>query len=83
MLYRRICISRSRARGHDDGRLGMALGDADVDAFLVVRAVAGERGEGQDRSLSNHSAVDENRSLITTCPRSDKLHTGAGCIKAG
>jgi hypothetical protein len=37
--------------------------------------------KGQDRS--DHSSVDENRSLITTCIRSDKLHTGAGCIKAG
>ena len=34
-----------RARRHDDGRLGMALGDAGVDALPVVRAVAGERGD--------------------------------------
>ena len=33
------------ARWDDDGRLGMALADAGVDAVLVVRAVAGERGD--------------------------------------
>ncbi len=38
-------VDGGRARGHDDGRRGMALGDAGVDAFLVVRPVAGERGD--------------------------------------
>src|SRR3954471_12152229 len=33
------------ARGYDDGRRGMALGDAGVDAVLIVRPVAGERGD--------------------------------------
>src|SRR3954463_8978916 len=41
----RVAGHRRRARGRDDGRLGMALGDAGVDAFLVVRTVAGERGD--------------------------------------
>src|SRR5215218_6589468 len=30
------------ARGYDNGRLGIALGDAGIDALLVVRTVAGE-----------------------------------------
>src|SRR3954454_15465492 len=34
------------ARRHDDRRLGMALGDAGVDAGLVVRPITGERGHG-------------------------------------
>src|SRR5215211_5233407 len=33
------------ARWYDDGCFGMALGDAGVDALLVVRPVAGERGD--------------------------------------
>src|SRR4051812_15823849 len=31
-----------RARGYDDGRLRIALGDAGVDAVLIVRPVAGK-----------------------------------------
>ena len=35
-----------RARRHDDGRLGVALGDAGVNAVLVVRAVAVNEATG-------------------------------------
>src|SRR4051794_25947367 len=34
-----------RARWHDDGRFGVALGDAGVNTVLVVRAVARNRGD--------------------------------------
>src|SRR3954453_17930627 len=36
---------RTRAWRHDDGSIGMALADAGVDAVLIVRPVAGERGD--------------------------------------
>src|SRR3954452_11536219 len=35
-------------RWHDDRRLGMARGDPAVDTLLIIRAVAGQRG---DRSV--------------------------------
>src|SRR5829696_2291922 len=37
---------RTRTRRHDDGRLGVARGDAGVNAFLVVRTVARDRRHG-------------------------------------
>ena len=37
--------------------------------------------KSQDRS--DHNPVDENRSLITTDIRADKLHARTGLIKAG
>ncbi len=40
----RVARHRARTRRDDDGRFGMALGNAGVDAVLVVSAVAGERG---------------------------------------
>jgi len=40
----RVAGHRCRARRDDNGRLRMALGDAIVDAILIVAAVAGERG---------------------------------------
>ena len=43
---RRLARHGRRAWRHDDGRLGVALGDAGVDAVLVVRAVAREGGHG-------------------------------------
>jgi hypothetical protein len=36
---------RARARWHNDGRLGMALGDRRVHVLPVIAAVAGERGD--------------------------------------
>src|SRR5215212_10630155 len=36
---------RGRARRHDDGRFGMALADAGVDAVLIIGPVTGERGD--------------------------------------
>ncbi len=41
----RVARHRVGTWRHDDGRLGMALGDTGCDALLVVGAVAGERGE--------------------------------------
>src|SRR4051794_8985125 len=41
----RLARHRRRARRDDDGRLGVALRDAVVDAILIVPAVAGERGQ--------------------------------------
>src|SRR3954471_19052925 len=42
---RRLARHRTRARRHDDGRLGVALADAGVNTILIVRTVAGERGD--------------------------------------
>src|SRR5919205_1124875 len=49
VALRRLALSRlarhgGRARRHDDGRLGMALGDAGVNTLLIVSAIARERG---------------------------------------
>src|SRR3954468_18460203 len=41
---RRLARHRGRARRHDDGRLGVALGDAGVNTILVVSAITRERG---------------------------------------
>src|SRR4051812_50208243 len=51
VALRRLALGRpaghgGRARRHDHGRLGVARGDAGVDAVLVVRTVGGERGDG-------------------------------------
>src|SRR5918993_4579476 len=44
----RLARHRAGTRRHDDRRLGMARGDTAVDTLLIIRAVAGERG---DRSV--------------------------------
>ena len=41
----RLARHRIRTRRHDDRGFGMAGGDLRVDAVLVVRAIAGERGD--------------------------------------
>ena len=41
---RRLARHGGRARRHDNGRLGVALGDAGVNTILVVSAIAREGG---------------------------------------
>src|SRR5215213_11565762 len=41
----RVAGHSRRARRHDDHRLGMACSDTAVDTFLIIPAVAGERGD--------------------------------------
>src|SRR4051812_34802666 len=41
----RLARHRGRAGRHNDGRLGMALGDAGVDSFLIVGPVTRERSD--------------------------------------
>src|SRR5215212_2784766 len=36
---------RAGARRHDDRRLGMARDDTAVDTLLIIRAIAGQRGD--------------------------------------
>ncbi len=44
-VLHRLARHGGRARRHDDGRLGVAFGDAGVSTVLVVSAIAGERGQ--------------------------------------
>src|SRR3954452_12691802 len=39
-----VWLAAAVARWHDDGRFGVTLGDAGVDAVLVVSAITRERG---------------------------------------
>src|SRR4051812_14636819 len=41
----RLARHGGRTRRHDDGRFGVTLGDAGVDAILVVSAITRERGQ--------------------------------------
>jgi hypothetical protein len=58
-------------RRHDDGRVGMTGRDTGVNAFLIISAVAGERGYGSDHLIGQRANLGAVINIIRGQHRSD------------